>query len=366
MNFMIKITKIALSSLALVGVAIPSIANATNFIPGQRVVPCSDPLNTRSCRLPGPWEVPGKEYSNRIDVDDVQPIPNLDPGQILAWDGIGGRNNSFDYSGSRAGDTVDRNVDSLANNADVLFADVVNDSTWLLFSTQTDNRIWYENPGWGVGPVAGAGVWANAPTIDIDMATIDPNPGIQNTTPTDMDIDGLEVWGADGPGNDDSDRYSVDGDSFGDVSIWSYDAGTNTSTPFVTRTQIQNAIASLFSSANISTSSIDVDGLMVNGNEILFSIAPIDLDGGGVTNNAGDIDGGEIFYWSGVNGQPASFLFHGGHLWDTAFEVQNTYNTPSENINALEAVATTPEPAGLMGLLTVGGLGLLSYRKKQN
>ena len=115
---------------------------------------------------------------------------------------------------------------------------------------------------------------------------------------------------------------------------------------------------------------IRLDGLMVNGNEILFSIAPIDLDGGGITNNAGDIDGGEIFYWSGVNGQPASFLFHGGHLWDTAFGVQNTYDTPSENINALEAVATTPvptpEPAALMGLLTVGGLGLLSYRKKQN
>ena len=51
-------------------------------------------------------------------------------------------------------------------------------------------------------------------------------------------------------------------------------------------------------------------------------------------------------------GDTAHYLFHGGHLWNTEFEVMATYNTASENINALEA-ANIPEPCDL-GHCSVG------------
>ena len=63
-------------------------------------------------------------------------------------------------------------------------------------------------------------------------------------------------------------------------------------------------------------------------------------------------DGGEIFVWDTVPGSVATFLMHGGHVWDTAFGVMATYNTPSENINALESISTIPEP-GAMGLVSI-------------
>jgi len=37
------------------------------------------------------------------------------------------------------------------------------------------------------------------------------------------------------------------------------------------------------------------------------------------------------------------FLQHGGHVWDTDFDVQGTLGALSENIDALEAVGV-PEP----------------------
>jgi PEP-CTERM motif len=351
--------KTSLSATAIAfAVAIPNVAQATNFTPGPRVRPCN--VGLEPCRLPSPWEVPGKEYSNHFDVDDLQPIPNLDPEQNLAWDGIGGRNNTFDYSGSRSNDpTANREVDALANNGDLYFQEVVTDQVWLLFSTETDNRIFYENPGTATG-----GVWATPQQIDIDMATIDPQPGLQGSIrPTEMDIDGLEVWGGDGPGNDDADRYSLTGDPLG-TSIWAYDAGTNSSSPFVSQVSIFNWVQSLIS-GNYTENDIDVDGLMTLGDNILFSIAPIDLDGGGITNNAADIDGGEIFYYNDTTGI-TTFLRHGGHLWDTAFDVMGTYGTATENINALEAVAATPEPGTILGLLTFGAIGGLLRKNRQS
>lgn len=111
-------------------------------------------------------------------------------------------------------------------------------------------------------------------------------------------------------------------------------------------------------------SDFDLDGLMTSGEEILFSIAPI----------AGVFDGGEIWTWNKAVGGAASFLDHGGHLWDTDFEVMLTFGTASENVDALEAVdgicppnvpCQVPEPNSAWGLLALGVFGAGSMLKRQ-
>jgi hypothetical protein len=107
-----------------------------------------------------------------------------------------------------------------------------------------------------------------------------------------------------------------------------------------TRAEIAGAIGSLL--PGVTAANVNVDAMMLKLNTgnpnsakpILFSIAPI----------SGVADGGEIFVWDGVTSGGATFLNHGGHLWDTAFDVQAALGTNSENVNALEAVATAAEP----------------------
>ena len=62
--------------------------------------------------------------------------------------------------------------------------------------------------------------------------------------------------------------------------------------------------------------------------------------------------------WTGVGA--ATFLFHGGEIWDTAHTVMAHHGTASENVNALEAASTIPEPSSI-ALLGMGGLALLGY-----
>jgi hypothetical protein len=53
---------------------------------------------------------------------------------------------------------------------------------------------------------------------------------------------------------------------------------------------------------------------------------------------------------------PTRFLKHGGHDWDTVFDVRGTFHLNHENIDAIEAVAGVPEPSFLLLLV----LGLLA------
>jgi hypothetical protein len=373
-----KIThKLLLSSCLLLGVTVaPSQVLAGPFVPqGPFVQPAPGP------GIPWPKNVPGKEYSDRFDKDTQEP-PVLDPEQNIYWDGNGGRQDAFDYSGSRAGDTVTaREVDALANHGDALFWDVIANQAALLFSTGSttlllpgDSRaaVYNASPDYNqlgiheksvlVEPIGGGtGFWATPPQID--------QAGVN-------DLDGLEVWGglAD-PTPNDADMYSLLGDPLINgirTSVWYYNGGVSTS--YLNAAQIAAAInrPDIVNLADI----IDLDGLMVwdggnigqwdNSDAILFSVMPIDANLDGIITpniNGGDIDGGEI--WSWQFGQPlAQFLNHGGHLWDTAFNVRQATGAVNENIDALEAVAT-PEPSSFLSLLALGTLGAASTLKRK-
>jgi len=326
--------------------------------------------------VPPPSIIPGKEFSDNVDRKSGATGGAADPEQNIRWDGKGGTADTFDYSGSRAGvgDTEDRQVDALSNRGDFLFGEVIDDFAHLLFSTSLDPKIYFERhasmappapPGTVSPPGVKGGTWATPLQID-DM-----------TLPT--DVDGLEVWGPDT--SDDANHYSLIGDpvsvpGIGRVAVWDFAGGV--STPLYTSAAIAAAVGAVIGiDGALLESNIDLDAMMTFDDcgtpggpgsppcsskfpdaKIMFSLAP--LTGPGFA-----LDGGEIFVWNGVVGAglSASYLSHGGHIWDTAFDVMGTFGTASENINALEAVVM-PVPATL-ALFGVGlvGLGLARRRK---
>lgn len=254
--------------------------------------------------VPAPPNVPGKEYADMPNKGQLPP-PNLIPGQSLLWDGAGGIMNGINYGNT---------VDAMANVGDALFDSVINNTSALLVSAKGDPiaPIMYETiPG-------GVGIWAMPPQIDQHGVT---------------DLTALEVWGPEM--YPDANRYSLAGDP--GWSVYAFPGGG-----LVTPQQIATAIGA----PNLT---VDLDALMVNGETYLFSIAP-----------AGPFDGGEIWVWNSANPAPgsASFLNHGGHLWDTAFNVTGILG--SEDVDALEAVST-PEPGTLL-MFVLGLLGLVGWR----
>jgi len=200
-----------------------------------------------------------------------------DPGQTLQWFGDGSTNNGFEYPTSGQ-------VDAMANRGDAFFNSVVNNKSSLLFSTTFDDRIHFEHSN-GSGGVA-----FQPDQIDKPLG-IDPN------------------------------RFSIYGDQ--NAAVYDYVTG-NPPTPLYTQSDIAQAIG-----IPLYTDLVNIDAMMMSGNKIMFSIDPIEQ---------ADLDGGEIWVWDGSQ-TPASFLEHGGHTWDTKFPVQQTFDTSSENINALESVA---------------------------
>lgn len=195
--------------------------------------------------VPHPTQVPGKEYSDRPDIDAAH-VPS--PEQTLLWDGLGNVRNGFKY-----GSTGE--VDEMANVNDTLYDAVIKDKAALLFSTTGDAPapIMFERRMTG-----GGGIWA-IPT-EINRAGVN-------------DLDGLEVWGPDEVAN--ADRYSLVGDPTG-VAV--YDEAPFRHAAFT--------VAELAAAIGLDPAlwdQFDLDGLMTSGDRILFSIAPL-----------GPFDGGEI------------------------------------------------------------------------
>jgi hypothetical protein len=296
----------------------------------------------------GPKRVPGKDFS---DVRDRNAAGAPDPEQAVAWDGSGGVRDSFDYSGTRPAPlNQDIEVDGLAAGGDALFAAVRGNQAALLFSVETDPNIMFERETGLPASPPGFGVWATA--IDIDAM----NPP--------LDTDALEIWGGDN--NDDSDRYSLAGDppmpGLGKVAVWGFTPPGGPSAPHTLTTDLAAAMDKQFGGPGNGgpywshlVELMDVDAIMTFGPEVLFSIRPLDLapfsqPGGPILPT---FDGGEIFEYT--PGAATTFLNHGGHLWDTLFDVRGMFHLNHENIDVLEAVAGVPEPTGialfLLGLI---------------
>jgi len=299
-------------------------AVADNYIPqGPFVLPSAGSY------IPTPAEVPGKEYTDYTDKNDLSP-PGPAPLQVLRFDGAGGTQNGYNYSNSFIGagggaiEDPGREVDAIAGPFDALFFEVINNQSALLLSSTGDPIA----PVLSHSTSGAVATWATIGQVDAPSAN---DPGV-------VDLDALEVWG--GEGLDDSQHFSLEGDP-GSVSIWNYNGVT--STPFVTAGQIAGAIGS----TNL-VEFIDLDALMVGSELILFSIRPIPTAG---------FDGGEIWLWDFVN--PATFLVHGGRTWDTANDVTSLLG--SENVDALEAVSAVPEPSTLV-LAVFGLVGLIACR----
>lgn len=270
--------------------------------------------------VPTPLQVPGKEFMDMPN-RNVMNVPVT--GQVIAWDGLGGTMNSFAYG-------VTQHADAIACQKDALFQAVIFNSAALLISVTGDspqNSVWYEDI------FGGTGVWATKAQIDAVF-------GVQ-------DLDGLEVWGPDAL--DDSDRFSILGDP-GQWSVYTFSPMIGGFSGYISKLTIANAIGH-----PELEPALDLDALMTldDGDDyfepddfILFSIRPI-----------GPFDGGEVWVLNG-GGAPATFLSHGGHLWDTAFDVKGTFGVQNENVDALEAVAT-PEPATLTLLaISLAAFGL--------
>lgn len=328
--------------------ALVTMAGANPFAPMTSAVPGPSQL------VPTAKEVPGKDFSDNSDRDEAGAA---DREQVVAWDGLGGVRDSFDYSGSRLaypGADIDLEVDGLAADFDSLFFDVRADRSALLFSVESDPEILFERAtGFPAAP-AGFGTWATAADVDA------MNPP--------ADTDALEVWG--GNDNDDSLRYSLAGDPFVQlglspslprkVAVWQYSTPAGPSSPLIYTSDLAASIDMQFgfdgSGPYFSqlVESMDVDAIMVLGVQLIFSIQPITVPGTPIA-----FDGGEIFEYDGP-GMPTRFLNHGGHDWDTAFDVMGTFHLQNENIDALEAVSQfVPEPTSAMLLL----MGLVAARR---
>lgn len=302
--------------------------------------------------VPTAKQVPGKDFS---DVRDRDAAGAFDPEQLVAWDGLGGVRDSLDYSGSRAAFpnvSQDQEVDAVAAGGDSLFFDVRDDKAALLFSVETDPTVLFERATNFPAAPAGFGVWASATDLDAMNAP--------------LDTDGLEVWGGDLV--DDGVRYSIQDDPFVDlggvsrkVAVWAFDRVAGTSAHHTLTTDLAAAIDLQFGGPGVGgafwdhlVELMDVDAIMMSNAQVNFSIRPLTVAGTPI-----NFDGGEIFVYDGA-GVPTKFLNHGGHVWDTAFDVRGTFGVNNENIDAIEAVAQViPEPSSvalvLFGLLALGG-----------
>ncbi|MFN6306239.1 MAG: PEP-CTERM sorting domain-containing protein [Microcystis sp.] len=378
-----KIThKLLFSSWVLLGVTVaPSQVLAGPFnSPGPFVNPVVD-------GVPLPPQVPGKEYSEDPDRNG-NPSHTANPGQVIAWDGTGGTTNTSNFFGlwnPQSGTAAPNpfQVDALANKKDLLFYEVIEDKVTLVFSTglpggprtDYDNYIFYERPNFKVllpSPYKKIGVWATPAQIN----QVEPNnveglelwaPVKDATVPLEQRINSVLLQGPEVP-VDDANRYSLFGDPLG-CSVFK----SNGDCLFL-KANIAGAITPLFPGLDITSAKIDLDGLMTWENDILFSLKPIDGNNDGIiTDNdpSKDLDGGEIFVWRSTESS-AKFLIHGGHVWDTVFNVKDTVEfwtglrPGTENIDALEAVAVaTPEPSTFLSLLTLGTLGAASTLKRK-
>jgi hypothetical protein len=269
------------------------------------------------------------------------------------FDGLGGAQNGLRLS-DFAPNFESFHIDAQSQIRDVMYREVVDDRVPLIVSTSFDQMLGgnvalaAERPSGAVQSFATSTQIVNHPHIGGQL----------------RDIDSVDLWGREEQPH--AAFYSFRDDPF-NTSVYTLQVlAPGFLQPYLSTGQIAGAIGN----TNLAPL-IDVDGLMVHdvgtatnpfdgtfgpGDSVMFSIAPIPNPEGGDF-----YDGGEIWVWN--FGAPAQFLKHGGHLWDTAFNVGGTFGVQTENIDALEAVSV-PEPA-VTALLLVGLTCLSMIRRKR-
>ncbi len=259
-----------------------------------------------------------REFSDNIDVD-MFGIP--DPGQVLFFDCFGGTLDNIFRDLDRA--NFGFQVDALANRNDRLFQALVNDNAELIFSVTGDRNIYFERENTGRNDV-----WVEDVAIN--------------------DVDALEVWG-----DSNSDWHSFQGDPDGVALFYVGDLGFVN----IMQTDILTGLQSLGIGFDLDPTDVQLDASMrftFGLDQLVFSLEPIDDDRGDPI-----LDGGEIFVMD-MTTNTAEYLSHGGHLWDTDFDVMGTFGVANENINAIDAVPTP----GVLAFLVIGGL-LGSKRRRR-
>lgn len=363
-----------------------------------------------------PGQVFGKEYSHDRDHDLNS---TLSPEQVVAWDGSGGTANGVNYVGTRPNFTTLSEVDAIANHLDALYVPLKLDEAHLIYSIDNTGNTFFPQAG-GPGfhqnvtvPSSGPIVLPNsvvggAAEISYELATQGAAFGnplnthglwasrVQiNASPIPDDIDGIEVWGPEPAFAADSDKYSLDPDSFSfgvvtndAISVWN-----QSGTPYVLHSRIAQAVQSLLGQAP-SEREINVDALMVRDfvgdnniferdandtDEIIFSIRQIldPNDPSGFYATGSELFVLEAPFATGAPGL-ASFLNHGGHLWDKNYALLNmttlltilldneefevTVQLDIDGIEAVPEATVVPEPSTAL-LLLIGTAALARRRR---
>jgi hypothetical protein len=278
----------------------------------------------------------------------------LDPGQALYVEpadasGPPYPRDAIDYAPAlEDGDEPDEQVDALASVYDAQFEQVIANTAELFLSFRPDPP----------GP-SGATVFREFSSGSTQAVWHKPHLQNPNQGASGFEnLDALEMWGP--IGSDDALFYSLNGDVTG-TSVFVRVGGVGQ--PYLSQAQITAAVTLLFVAA---PQNVDVDALMVRdadgnaawsaGDAVLFSLRA-----------SPGVDGGEIVYWE--FGAAATFLNHGGHLWNTGFNVMQAFGVPagSEDVDALEAappgqVAAPATPIPILGLAGAAllGAGLLA------
>lgn len=320
----------------------------------QIYLPVAVPVSPAAVdHVPAVKTVPGKKYTDSLDMTHVPTPHQLRPSQVGHWDGIGGARDGL-YLAEADSFFGEFNIDAQSQTNDALFDAVINNRAPLIVSTSFDGML-----GNDVSLAAERNSGAVESFARRRQIVDHPHPGGLL-----RDIDSVDLWG---PENDEAAGFYSFKTDPNNTAVYSQTfLGPGSVQPYLSKTQIANAI----DDPNVAPQ-IDIDGLMVRdigtgfnpfdgefneGDAIMFSIAPI-------LTAAGDVryDGGEIWVWE--FGQPARFLEHGGHKWDTAFDVAGAFGVNTQNIDALEAVGSVPEPASL-AILLGGVFAAFGYRRR--
>jgi len=244
------------------------------------------------------------------------------PGNLLPADGL-----DF-FPGVESGTELTQQVDALAYGTDAYLADLFTGEADLLFSVTGDGTA--DGREWALLREETSGTLSVA-YVHHDLVSGDAPGGLD-------DLDAVELWGD--PGVIDARYYSLQADATSGTSVF-VDVG-GSPVPFVSHADVLAAVTSLGYIGE--PDQIDVDGMMVRnagtigrfdiGDVLLFSVR---------ATPDGNFDGGEIIELR--PGQPAKFFEHGGHMWDTSFDltarlsILNGGADPagSEDVDAVEA-----------------------------